>query len=145
MEIRKLQQHELSAFQSLIEIFYQVFDQVEPLPDSAHLARLLARPDFIVFVAMDQGMVRGGLTIYILQGYYGARPSAYLYDLGVAPAYQRQGLGKALVEACFQHCEAQAYQELFVQADLQDVEALNFYRKTRLKEELPAMQFSHRF
>ena len=85
---KKLNPEELSRFKSLLDIFQEGFevDGVKPADD--YLAALLTDPNFMVFVVMEDQKVVGGLTVYVLHSYYTPKPVAYIYDVGVRPAYQ---------------------------------------------------------
>ncbi len=84
----------------------------------------------MVFVALSNGAVVGGLTSYILAPYYSEKPLAYIYDLAVLTSYQRKGLGKMLIANITDHCQKQRFEGIFVQAELVDEHAIDFYRST---------------
>jgi aminoglycoside 3-N-acetyltransferase I len=111
MEIIKLKTDSLREFKSLIEIFNVVFENDEPIADDKQLVKLLSNPDFFVFVVKSNSKVVGGLTIYVLHRYYGTKPIAYIYDMGVSPDYQRQGLGKALVAEVCNFCKQNNFED----------------------------------
>jgi aminoglycoside 3-N-acetyltransferase I len=145
MIIRKLERNDLASFKSLINIFNEVFENERSLPADDHLLALLENRDFIVFTVNVEDEVVGGLTIYVLNSYYSTRPAAYIYDVGISPSFQGQGLGKALITEVCSYCRSHDFQEAFVQADLDDTEALSFYRKSNSSSELKAVQFSYSF
>ncbi len=66
MEIKKLKPDEISDFRSLVEIFKTVFENEEPIADQDQLGKLLADPDFMVFVVRQDHKIAGGLTSYVL-------------------------------------------------------------------------------
>ncbi|OJJ18223.1 AAC(3)-I family aminoglycoside 3-N-acetyltransferase [marine bacterium AO1-C] len=142
MEIKKLALTDISQFVELIKVFEVVFEMKNfQMPPQAHLEKLLAKPDFMVFVAIQDEAVVAGLTIYTLEQYYATKPLAYIYDLAVKTALQRQGIGQQLIKAANAHCKALGYEEIFVQADKVDDYALDFYRKTQPTEEEDVSHF----
>ncbi len=132
MEISQLQEQEIADFQSLIQIFKEVFEHKDQLPGNEHLQKLLTDPDFIVFVVRSEGKVVGGLTIYVLHQYYSVKPLAYTYDVGIAPEFQRQGLGKKLISAVADFCSENGFEQAFVEAESDDFEAISFIEQHAL-------------
>ncbi|TGK50533.1 GNAT family N-acetyltransferase [Leptospira kanakyensis] len=131
IEIKKLSSSELSQFIELIRVFEDVFEMKNfQMPSSYYLQTLLDRDDFFVFVSISQNQVIGGLTAYTLSQYYSEKPLVYIFDLAVLTKYQRQGIGKSLIEAINVYCKKMGAEEVFVQADLVDDYALDFYRAT---------------
>jgi aminoglycoside 3-N-acetyltransferase I len=123
-------------FYALIRLFEEVFEMKDfVMPPVDYLKKLLDRDDFFVFVAVSDGRVVGGLTSYILRQYYSTSPLVYIYDLAVAPEYQRKGIGKMLITEIQSYCKDIGVEEVFVQADVADDYALDFYRSTGARGE----------
>lgn len=131
LEIQKLKPKEIDKFIELIRVFEDVFEMKNfQLPEKNYLQQLLAREDFMIFVAMQNDVVIGGLTAYTLQQYYSQKPLVYIYDLAVKTEFQRQGIGKQLIVAVNNFCKETGAEEVFVQADEVDDYALDFYHST---------------
>ncbi|MDO1451717.1 GNAT family N-acetyltransferase [Rhodocytophaga aerolata] len=145
MEIKRLDQSGIANFRNLIEVFTEVFENSIPIPNDQYLSKLLSDPDFMVFVAKIHDKVVGSLTIYVLHQYYSEKPLAYIYDVGVAPEFQRKGIGKALIIECCNFCKANGFDEVYVEAESEDKDAVNFYRKTKYSTETLATHFSYSF
>lgn len=143
MEIKKLNSDSLVDFKSLIEIFKKVFENEEPIANDNQLVKLLSNPNFFVFVLMSNSIVIGGLTIYVLHRYYGTKPIAYIYDVGINPDYQRQGLGKVLIAEVCSFCKQNDFEYAYVEAESDDIDAVSFYRKTKYNSELNAIHFTY--
>lgn len=143
MEIKKLTADEVSDFKRLIEIFKDVFENDEDIPPVAHLRRVLSNPDFMVFVVLSGGNVVGGLTIYVLHRYYSVKPEAYIYDVGISPEFQRKGLGKALITKVCRYCQVNGFENAYVEAEGDDTDAVNFYKKTAFSYEMDAIHFTY--
>lgn len=145
MEIKKLTIHNTKRFVELLLVFKEVFDNDRELPDQDYLAKLLSNPDFFVFVAIDKGIVIAGVTIYVLHQYYSEKPLAYIYDVGVSQNYQGQGIGKSLISHICNYCKENGFEDAYVEAESDDIEAINFYRKTNFTGELKAIHFTYSF
>ncbi|WP_338762970.1 GNAT family N-acetyltransferase [Bernardetia sp. ABR2-2B] len=133
---QKLTNQDLPLLKELIKIFEEVFEMENfVLPNDKYLQSLLENESMIFFVAAlenEEGEVKvlGGLRAYILPSVYYASSEIYLYDLGVTPTFQRQGIGTKLMEKLKGYSKGLGYKELFVQADLEDKHAQDFYKKT---------------
>lgn len=146
IHIRLLDPTDLAAYTRLIRLFEDVFEWEDfELPDPAYLQRTLDAGQWMVFVAEHKGEIVGGLTAIRLDLYSSPRPSAYLYDFAVATHWQRQGVGRRLMTALLDHCRAQGYELAFVQADVEDTHALEFYQAMRPTEVLHAQHFTYSF
>jgi aminoglycoside 3-N-acetyltransferase I len=145
MEIKKLDSNETSDFRRLIEIFNEVFENPDEIPSDGHLNTLLSNRDFMVFVVKVNNTVVGGLTIYVLHRYYGTKPMAYIYDVGMAPDFQGKGLGKALITEVCDFCRKNGFEDAYVEAESDDIDAVNFYRKTKFSLEMNAIHFTYSF
>lgn len=142
MEIRKLNPTETDKFIDLIRIFETVFEMENfNIPPKSHLSKVLEMENFMVWVTEKDQEVLGGMTAYTLDQYYSQKPLAYLYDLGVKPDFQRQGIGKALISSFTDHCFKNGFEEVFVQAEGEDIGAVEFYKSTGAVEK-EALQFS---
>lgn len=130
VEYRKLAIGDESSFSKLVLLFNKEFES----PDSNYvndknIRSLIAKPDFICFVAFIGDEVVGGLTGYELLMYDQEGSSMYLYDLAVDKNYQRRGIGSNLVGELMDYCRSKDIKDLFVQADVEDQHAVEFYNK----------------
>ena len=129
--IQKLDAHGINSFVDLLRVFEVVFEmKAYSMPPQPYLQRLLEQDSFWIFVAVINGEVVGGLTAYVLPQYYTERPLVYLYDLAVNISHQRQGVGRQLLAGLTQYSRSLGVDEVFVQADGDDAEAINFYQAT---------------
>jgi aminoglycoside 3-N-acetyltransferase I len=136
IEIRKLVNGDLDHFLKLITVFEEVFEMINfHMPPRDYLQQLLLKDTFSVFVAISNHEVIGGLTAYTLESYYTKGSYLYIYDLAVLTKYQRQGIGKKLMKSVVDHYRETSIEEVFVQAELVDDYAVDFYRSTGAREE----------
>lgn len=145
MKIKKLNKNEISDFRNLIEIFKDVFENDAQLPGNNYLRGLLSNSDFMVFVVKVKNKIVGGLTVYVLHSCYSVKPLAYIYDVGITPNFQGQGLGKALMTEVCDFCRANGFEDAYVEAESDDIDAVGFYRKTKSSNEMNAIHFTYTF
>jgi aminoglycoside 3-N-acetyltransferase I len=144
MEIVRLEPDDAADFEALIGIFREVFEASRPTPDPGYLKGLLDNPDFMVFVMKLDQRIIGGLTIYVLHQYYETQPIAFIYDVGISSSFQGKGYGRALMAHVRSHCFEHGFTELFVEAEADDTDAIEFYRKTNAASEMRVVQFSYK-
>lgn len=143
LTISKLNKEDLPTFENVVSLLAEVFERENfSMPDSKHLKKVLGKKDFMVFTAHSDTQVIGAITAYTLDQYYSKKPLAYIYDLAVHTNYQRQGVGKKLVEALNNYCKSKDYEEAYVQADKEDDHALDFYRALNASREDEVVHFS---
>ena len=136
LQIKRLGDGDIETFMALLRLFEEVFEMPHfAMPPRAYLQSLLQRDELLIFVALRGAMVVGGFTAHVIPSYFLQASLVYLQDLAVKGAYQRQGIGRMLMEAGVQFCRDNGYQELFLEADVVDDYALEFYRATGANEE----------
>ncbi|MDX2130411.1 MAG: GNAT family N-acetyltransferase [Chloroherpetonaceae bacterium] len=135
LSIRFLTSSEVAEFRAAVLLLTEVFEHdIDSLPPDAHLSQLLSLSHFFVGVAFHEGTLVGALTAHKLESYYAVEPQFYLYDIAVRPEFQRKGIGKALVTSLNELARKHGASEVFVQADAEDIHALDFYRHTGGRE-----------
>lgn len=131
VEINRLEPGDIDQFKELILLFENVFEMEGfNMPTQSYLQHLLGKDSFLVFVAILDGMVVGGLTSYTLPQYYSPLPQVYIYDLAVKTEFQRNGIGKKLISGITDYCKKIGIEEVFVQAHEEDGHAVRFYHST---------------
>lgn len=145
MTVKLLTPKNISEFKKLVEIFNLVFENKRDLPDDDCFEKLLQNKDFMVFVVLVNDTVVGGATIYILHQYYNSKPLAYIYDVGIDPTFQGQGMGKALIATICDYCKNAGFEAAFVQAEMEDVDAVRFYEATNYDHRLQSLQYTYHF
>jgi len=126
---QKLGSKDLPSLKTLIEVYEEAFEMENfTMPGDAYLQTLLDREGLVFYVATAERQVIGGLTAHILPSVYFESAEVYIFDLGVKVAFQRRGIGKALIAALSDFCKEQRYREIFVQADMEDQHAMDFYQ-----------------
>lgn len=64
------------------------------------------------------------------------RKSKYfeIENMGVTPAYRSKGVGKLLMQRCFEWAKEKGFQKAFVTSYVQNIGAVNFYRSNGFVE-----------
>lgn len=142
--VRKIEKDDLHTFMEVIKLFVVVFERENfSMPDSNHLEKLLKKDDFFVFCAMIDSKVIGGITIYVQEQYYSTKPLAYIYDLAIDNEYQRQGIGRKIIDHINSFCKENGFEETYVPAEKEDLHAVDFYRSTKPTYEADVIHFSY--
>ena len=126
---KRLQAGDESLFAELVKLFNVEFENPDvDYVNIENIKSLLSKPDFVCFVALSENHVVGGLTGYALKMYAQAGSTMYLYDMAVANAYQRKGIGSKLVTELKTYCAQNGIGDMYVQADVIDDHAIAFYK-----------------
>ncbi len=131
VSIQKLTATDVDKLSALIDVYEIVFEMNDfKKPERAYLQTLLNEKTLVFLVALQNKAVIGGLTAHLLPSTYFASSLVYIFDLAVQTQFQRKGIGRKLLNALQEYCTALGIPEVFVQADLEDQHALEFYRAT---------------
>ncbi|WP_414469703.1 GNAT family N-acetyltransferase [Methanobacterium sp. ACI-7] len=114
----------------LIKIYENVFE-MEPFqyPSDSYLEKVLKNENTIFVVAKYEEEIIGGLTAHQLASTYFEANEVYVYDLAVHQDFQRKGIGTRLIEELKKICCNAGDKEIFLQADVGDNYAIDFYKK----------------
>lgn len=85
----------------LLRVFADAFGDWDAyqsaVPQDEYLRSLLAKPYFIVLVAVASDKVVGGLAAYVLEKFEQERREIYSYDLAVQELHRRKGIATKLI------------------------------------------------
>jgi ribosomal protein S18 acetylase RimI-like enzyme len=95
-------------------------------------------PRNVVLLAHDDTTPVGYLRGTALAQIASVHPQMILYDIRVAPASRRRGVGRALIAALLAYGREHRVEEVFVLTDPANVAAVGLYRATRASPETPA-------
>jgi GNAT superfamily N-acetyltransferase len=131
--LQELGPGDLELARQLFEMWRREDNITKPAPPDESLLGLLARDDFHAVAAVRDGEVIGGLTAYELVMYTEAATELFIYEVGVAEAHHRQGVGRALIEFACELCRTHGLSALYVPALAHDARAVAFYEACGLK------------
>lgn len=106
------------------------------IPSDEYLDALIARPDFIPLVAIDNSVVVGGLAAYVLQKFEQERSEIYIYDLAVLESHRRQGIATGLINKLREIAREIGAWVIYVQADPPDEPAVKLYESMGVREDV---------
>ena len=128
VRIQRLSQQDTFLAQQTFHLLTEVFEEDrQPLGD-AYVKSLLARTTFWAFAALEGDTPVGGITAHELPMTRNETTELFIYDLAVHSDHQRQGIGRALVDALRASARERGIHVAFVPADVEDDHALDFYR-----------------
>jgi aminoglycoside 3-N-acetyltransferase I len=125
--IRRLSVGDQPLASAVLALVHAVFEEEAESLSSEYVSGLLARTDFWLMAAMMEGRPIGGLTAHVLPMTRSESAELFIYDLAVLPAWQRRGVGRALVRSLRREARAAGISVAFVPTDNEDAHALAFY------------------
>ncbi len=130
IEYFRLSVNNLDELVKLIELYENVFE-MEPFqyPSFNYLEKLLKNENTILMIAKYEEEIVAGLTAHQLPSTYFEANEVYVYDLAVRQDFQRKGIGTRLMEELKKICCDIGDKEIFLEADIPDEYAINFYNK----------------
>jgi ribosomal protein S18 acetylase RimI-like enzyme len=121
--IRQLALRDVSTAVSLVRQFHG-----SPLPRS-YLQQLLANPVNYLIVAEVSGQLAGFLYAHRIDRLSRAETQIFIYEVEVAPEFQRQGIGSALIDHILAIARRDGI-ETFVFTNHSNKAGVEFYKST---------------
>jgi aminoglycoside 3-N-acetyltransferase I len=125
---------------AMLSMFGRAFSDMETYcarqPEDRYLRDLLGRDSFIAIAALVGTAVVGGLAGYVLPKFEQPRAEFYIYDLAVDAAFRRRGIATAMIEELRRVAAERHIWMIYVQADLGDEAAIEFYTKLGAREDV---------
>jgi len=118
LEIRPIQPEDNVALARVIRSVLEEFDAAKPGtvytdPTTDHLFELFQTPQSAYFVAVLNSEIVGGCGIFPTTGL--PEGCTELVKLYLAPATRGKGVGKALMERCFEIAKEKDYTEIYLE------------------------------
>lgn len=110
--------------------------------DARSTAAFLADPRHHMVVALLEGQVVG-MASAVQYFHPDKRPQLWINEVGVAPAHQRQGIGRQLMQALLAHGHALGCHEAWLGTELENTPARQLYTSVGGREE-PMVYFTFR-
>jgi len=133
-EIKKQDNEELARIirETLVEFDVPKIGTVYSDPDTDHLFELFEKaPASFYYVAEEDGVLIGGCGIYPTQGL----PTGYaeLVKLYLTNATRGRGIGKLLMDKCYETATEMGYTHLYLESFPQLAKAVSLYDKAGFK------------
>ncbi len=135
--IRRLGAGDLAVLRNVAE---DVFD--DAITDALAL-EFLADANHILIVAITEDLVIGQIA-GLLQRHIDAAPDLYIDNLGVSPAWRRQGIAKALLGAIFDVGKGMGCKSAWIAVDADNSPAIKLYENTgAVSEAILMLSYEH--
>lgn len=131
MELKLLGRTDLSLLHNVAE---DVFD--DPIVESS-AREFLADPRHRLVVALDHDLVVGFVSAVIYVHPDKPAPELWINEIGVASTHQRQGIGKALMQAILEEAKRSGCSEAWVLTDRGNLPAMAMYKSAGGEETPP--------
>ena len=97
----------------------------------------LADPRHRLVVALDNNVIIGFVSAVIYLHPDKPAPELWINEIGVAPTHQRQGIGKALLQAMLKIAKHSGCREAWVLTERENTAAMSIYKSTGGVESVP--------
>ena len=126
----RIRANNLDDLVELIKLYENVFEMKQfQYPSSNYLKKILKNENTIFMVAKYEEEIIAGLTAHQLPSTYFEANEVYVYDLAVNKNFQRRGIGTRLIDELKKISCNSGDKEIFLQADIEDKYAIEFYKK----------------
>lgn len=124
MVIKRLET--IGELQQLVTVFTLAFESTYDTSEE-YLVSVLKNSSSVVLGVFEEARIIGGVVAFVMTPIHGTR-ELYIYDIAVEPEFQRQGIGKQIMEALKQEARVRDVGTIFVEAESEDAGAVKFYR-----------------
>ncbi len=126
MTIRKASQQDAAA---LVRLYHLLTGDARVDVRAERIAALQYRDDHALWVVeLEGGVVGTALVMLCMDVMYGNQPFAVVENIIIDPAYQRQGLGRVLLQHIEAQCLAADCSKIMLQSSVARVEAHRLFR-----------------
>ena len=101
-----------------------------PTPSVAHNSAFLSRVENVLIVAIENGLPVGYIVAYLLDRVDRDQRMMFFYEIGVAEAHRRRGVGKTLVGQLKSLCRTHDVMKMWVPTGRSNIAATRLYAST---------------
>ncbi len=117
----------LEELRELVSVFTLAFESEYEVSDE-YFYKMLESNTTLILGAVEQDKILGGLVAMEILPIHGIK-EFYIYDIAVHPEHQQKGIGRKLIEYLKVEAKNRGIETIFVEAESEDVGAIEFYRK----------------
>ena len=142
IKIRKLQKKDLyNGFLLSLDVLRKS-SHLKPKKANSIFDKISKNPDYIIYVAIDNGKVIGATTLLIEQKFiHDGGKVGHIEDVVVRKHYQGRGVGKKIIGALLKYAEKKGCYKTIL--DCTD-DLIPFYENLGFKRHSNSMRFDHR-
>lgn len=130
VEVRRLQPGDEQLALQVVRDLMPADERDGREPGIPHLRHLLAQDTNYLIVAAVSGKPVGFLTAYRMPALCCDASMVYLFEIEVAPAHRRQGIGKQMVNLLKTVCRESDAEDIWVGTENDNIAAKRLYEST---------------
>lgn len=116
---------------AVLDLYWQAGLDEEPMPLDAAIAQwriICSYPHYAIYVALQDHQIVGTFALLIMENLiHGGQSSGIVESVAVHPAYQGQGVGKAMMQNAMMQCRTHNCYKLTISANAIRTHAHQFY------------------
>ncbi|HWQ33158.1 MAG TPA: GNAT family N-acetyltransferase [Blastocatellia bacterium] len=130
MEVRRFEAGDADLALEIIRTLKITDSELRRRLSAAELRHFLSRPENYLICATEDGGPAGYLVAYLLDRVDRAQPMMLLYEIAVAEALHRKGIGTAMIRLLKKYCREQNVMKMWVHTNRSNQAAMRLYQTT---------------
>lgn len=130
MKVIKVQKSDTAIIHDILTKHIDDSDRRAETPNKPHMDKLLEDDRTYLLAAVVNDEVAGYTLAYRFPSLYAVECLAYLYDIEVAVAFRRRGIGKLLVQTVLDYLKADGVKEVWLGTAVDNAEGQALFQAT---------------
>ena len=129
IDIRQADQSDLPKILDIYQLLSNPEDEGISLDEVSRIfERISSYPDYKVYIVEHDGETVGTFALLIMDNMaHGGLPSAILEDMAIVPDWQRQGIGKQIMQFCMDYSRSKGCYKMQLSSNVKRQPAHKFY------------------